>query len=57
VRGVDCHYSILLEAHHAHPRDIECALAGDYSADPAQRSLQVEARAYIEVQAAIDADT
>jgi len=57
VRSTDCYYSNFLEGHQTHPRDIERALAGDYSADPAQRSLQEEARAHIEVQAAIDADT
>jgi Fic family protein len=56
MRAVECHYSNLLEGHYAHPRDIERAITSDYSADPAQRSLQEEARAHIEVQAAIDAD-
>lgn len=54
VRSMNCYYSNFLEGHQTHPRDIERALASDYSADPAQRSLQAEARAHIEVQAAID---
>lgn len=57
VRSMNCYYSNFLEGHQAHPRDIARALASDYSADPVQRSLQEEARAHIEVQAAIDADT
>jgi len=56
VRSMNCYYSNFLEGHQTHPRDIERALASDYSADPVQRSLQAEARAHIEVQAAIDAD-
>jgi Fic family protein len=56
VRSMNCYYSNFLEGHQTHPRDIERALASDYSTDPAKRSLQAEARAHIEVQTAIDLD-
>lgn len=56
VRSVNCYHSNLLEGHQTHPRDIERALASDYSTDPAKRSLQAEARAHIDVRTAIDLD-
>jgi len=55
VRSMNCYYSNLIEGHNTHPRDIDRALAADYSGDPAQRDLQLEARAHIEVQALIEA--
>lgn len=55
VRAMNCYYSNLIEGHHTHPVDIERAMAGDYSAEPEKRNLQLEARAHIEVQAMIDA--
>jgi Fic family protein len=54
VRAMNCYYSNLIEGHHTHPVDIEKALAGDYSAEPEKRDLQLEARAHIDVQRKID---
>jgi Fic family protein len=54
VRSMNCYYSNLIEGHDTHPVDIERALAEDYSADPNQRDLQLEARAHIAVQRWID---
>jgi Fic family protein len=55
VRSMNCYYSNLIEGHNTHPRDIDRALAADYSADPLRRDLQLEARAHIEVPQMIDA--
>lgn len=55
VRAMNCYYSNLIEGHDTHPVDIERALKGDYSADPQSRTLQLEAKAHIAVQAWIDA--
>lgn len=55
VRSMNCYYSNLIEGHQTHPRDIERALANEFLADPAQRDLQREARAHIDLQARIDA--
>jgi Fic family protein len=54
VRSMNCYYSNLIEGHDTHPRDIDSALRRDYSAEPARRTLQLEAVAHIEVQQAID---
>jgi Fic family protein len=54
VRSMNCYYSNLIEGHDTHPRDIDRALAADYSSDPHRRDLQLEARAHIEVQRMID---
>ena len=54
VRSMNCYYSNLIEGHDTHPIDIERALDGDYSSEPAKRQLQLEARAHIEVQRWID---
>ena len=54
VRSMNCYYSNLIEGHNTHPVDIERALAGDYSADPKKRDLQLEAKAHITVQKWID---
>jgi Fic family protein len=54
VRTMNCYYSNLIEGHRTHPIDIERALAQDFSTDPQQRELQLEAKAHIEVQRAID---
>ena len=56
VRSMNCYYSNLIEGHDTHPVDIERALNDDYSQDPQQRDLQLEARAHIEVQRWIDDD-
>jgi len=57
VRSMNCYYSNLIEGHNTHPRDIDRALAADYSTDPRRRDLQFEARAHIEVQRMIDERT
>lgn len=54
VRAMNCYYSNLIEGHDTHPVEIERALKSDYSHDPKQRELQLEAKAHIEVQAWID---
>lgn len=54
VRSMNCYYSNLIEGHDTHPIDIERALQQDYSADPHQRDLQLEAQAHIAVQRWID---
>ena len=54
VRSMNCYYSNLIEGHDTHPRDIDAAMADDYSTDPQRRILQREARAHIEVQRLID---
>jgi Fic family protein len=54
VRSMNCYYSNLIEGHHTHPVEIDRALAGDYSAEPEKRNLQLEARAHIDVQRKID---
>ena len=54
VRAMNCYYSNLIEGHDTHPVDIERALKDDYSAEPDQRNLQLEAKAHIEVQKWID---
>lgn len=54
VRAMNCYYSNLIEGHDTHPIDIERALKKDYSADPDQRNLQLEAEAHITVQKWID---
>jgi Fic family protein len=54
VRSMNCYYSNLIEGHNTLPRDIERALAHDYSAEPGRRNLQLEAVAHIEVQSMID---
>lgn len=54
VRSMNCYYSNLIEGHDTHPRDIDRALANDFSAEPKQRDLQKEAVAHIHVQQLID---
>jgi Fic family protein len=54
VRSMNCYYSNLIEGHDTHPRDIDRALAKDYSSEPKRRALQLEAVAHIEVQKRID---
>lgn len=55
VRAMNCYYSNLIEGHDTHPVDIERALNNDFSDNPEQRDLQLEARAHIAVQEWIDA--
>lgn len=54
VRSMNCYYSNLIEGHDTHPIDIERALNNDFSHDPRQRNLQLEAHAHIQVQQWID---
>src|SRR3990167_8014656 len=54
VRSMNCYYSNLIEGHNTHPRDIDRALAGNFSKDNKKRVLQLEAKAHIEVQRMID---
>jgi Fic family protein len=54
VRSMNCYYSNLIEGHNTRPRDIDRALVNDFSEDPEQRDLQLEAKAHIEVQQVID---
>ena len=54
VRSMNCYYSNSIEGHDTHPREIDRALADDYSRDPTRRVLQKEARAHIDVQKMID---
>lgn len=54
VRSMNCYYSNLIEGHDTHPVDIERALKQDYSLNPEQRNLQLEAEAHISVQKWID---
>jgi Fic family protein len=56
VRSMNCYYSNLIEGHRTTPRDIERALVQDFSSDLAQRNLQLEAKAHIEVQTLLDLD-
>jgi Fic family protein len=55
VRSMNCYYSNLIEGHDPHPRDIDRALANDFSSEPKKRELQKEAVAHIHVQRLIDA--
>jgi Fic family protein len=54
VRSMNCYYSNLIEGHDTHPRDIDRALADDFSSEPRKRELQKEAVAHIHVQKLID---
>ena len=55
VRVMNCYYSNLIEGHNTRPRDIERALANELDVSEDRRDLQLEARAHIRVQQAIDA--
>jgi len=54
VRVMNCYYSNLIEGHDTRPRDIERAVFGELEPEALRRNLQLEARAHIRVQAAID---
>ena len=54
VRVMNCYYSNLIEGHDTRPRDIERALFDELETTPERRNLQLEARAHIRVQQAID---
>lgn len=55
LQAMNSYYSNLIEGHHTLPRDIERALQSEFSSAPATRALQLEAKAHIAVQAALDA--
>ena len=55
VRAMNCCCSNLIEGHNTHPVDMERATHDDYSDEPAQRNLQLEARAHVIVQHWVDA--
>ncbi len=55
LRYTNCYYSNLIEGHTTHPADIARAMRADYSAEPKKRDLQIEARAHVEVQKAMEA--
>lgn len=61
LRTINSYYSNLIEGHGTHPYDIERAMEGDYSEEPAERALQQEGRAHVEVdrlvEERLDADT
>ena len=54
VRVMNCYYSNLIEGHDTRPRDIERALFNELESEPERRNLQLEARAHVRVQQAID---
>ena len=54
VRSMNSYYSNLIEGHRTRPRDIDAALRKDFSANPAQRSLQIQHLAHVEVQAEME---
>ena len=54
VRLVNSYYSNLIEGNSTHPAEIERAMRKDYAKEPAQRNLQLESLAHIEVQRAIE---
>ena len=55
VRSMNSYYSNLIEGHRTRPRDIDAALRKDFSTNPAQRALQIQHVAHIEVQAEMEA--
>lgn len=50
LRIVNSYYSNLIEGHATLPGDIERAYRRDFSKDPQQRNLQIEAMAHVEVE-------
>lgn len=55
LRYTNCYYSNLIEGHTTHPADIARAMRADYSSEPRKKDLQLEARAHVEVQKAMEA--
>ena len=49
VETMNSYYSNLIEGHYTMPAEIDQALRGEYSEDPAKRELQIESVAHIEV--------
>src|SRR4030095_14329262 len=56
LRHMNSYYSNLIEGHHTHPLDIERAMKQEYADEPAQRLLQLESKAHMEVQKLIAAE-
>ncbi len=54
VRIMNTYYTNLIEGHHTRPREIEKAIAGEYSGPMERRNLQQEAAAHVRVQAQVD---
>jgi Fic family protein len=54
VRSMNSYYSNLIEGHRTKPRDIDAAVRRDFSSNPAQRSLQIQHLAHMEVQAEME---
>ncbi len=54
VRIMNTYYSNLIEGHNTRPKDIERALAGNFSEENQRRNLQIEAAAHVRLQAQID---
>src|SRR5208337_2416486 len=54
VRSMNSYYSNLIEGHRTRPRDIDAALRKDFSANAAQRSLQIQHLAHVEIQAEME---
>ena len=50
LRGMNCYYSNLIEGHRTSPRDIEKAMARDFSEHSEERSNQLLAFAHMEVE-------
>jgi len=54
VRSMNCYYSNLIEGHNTLPVDIDRAMNNELATEPERRNLQLEARAHVRVQTAID---
>src|SRR5437867_1688081 len=50
VRSMNSYYSNLIEGHRTTPRDIDAALAKNFSSDAEQRAIQIQHLAHVEVQ-------
>lgn len=55
VRYTNCYYSNLIEGHATHPIEIDRAMRADFSSEPKKKDLQLEARAHVVVQKAMEA--
>src|SRR5664280_698109 len=54
VCSMNSYYSNLIEGHRTKPRDIDAALRKEFSANSAERSLQIQHVAHMEVQAEME---
>jgi len=54
VRSMNSYYSNLIEGHRTRLGDIDAAIRKDFSANPAQRSVQIQHLAHMEVQAEME---